>query len=190
MAVFHAKCTFETFFTTCSEFSRSPFGGLLGPSGTIFTSIFTPIFTQISHNFHTLGGEAIWSLSGHALGEASPAARHCALHGYLDRFCSPQGARLAKMREVPRIMRHPAHSHRLHSVCVAICCRMVPLTWWLHPGPAPRCVTTAAPQSENSREIFGPTEILGARRRQKKGLAGGFQTSWRELAPPHSPIDS
>ena len=121
------------------EFSRSSFGGLLGPSGTIFTSIFTPIFRQISHNFHTLSGEAIWSLSGHALGEASPAARHCALHGYLDRFCSPPGARLAKMREVPRIMRHPAHSHRIHSVCVAIYCRMVPLTWWLHPGPAPRC---------------------------------------------------
>ena len=190
MAVSQAKCTFETFFTTCSEFSRSPFGGLLGPSGTIFTSIFTPIFTQISHNFHTLGGEAIWSLSGHALGEASPAARHCALHGYLDRFCSPPGARLAKMREVPRIMRRPAHSHRLHSVCVAICCRMVPLTWWLHPGPAPRCVTTAAPQSENSREIFRPTEILGARRRQKKVLQVVSRLLGENLLPPTPPIDS
>ena len=44
----------KLFFTKCSQFSRSPFGGLLGPSGTIFTSIFTSFFTQISHKFHTI----------------------------------------------------------------------------------------------------------------------------------------
>ena len=141
-----------------------PFGTLRDNFHINFHTNFHTNFTQFSHPGRGGHLKPFWACPG----EASRAARRCALNGYLDRFCSPPGARLAKMREVPRIMRHPAHSHRLHSVCVAICCRMLPLTWWRHPGPAPRCVTTAAPQSENSREIFGPTGILGARRRQKQ----------------------
>ena len=112
-----------------------PFGTLRDNFHINFQINFHTNFTQFSHPGRGGHLKPFWA----ALGEASPAARHCALHGYLDSFCSPPGARLAKMREVPRIMRHPAHSHRLHSVCVAMCCRMVPLTWWRHPGPAPRC---------------------------------------------------
>ena len=109
-----AKCTFETFFTTCSEFSRSPFGCLLGPSGTNFTPIFTPIFTQISHNFHTLGWEASLGLFWARPGEATPSSQATSFAQISGPLLRPLGARLAKTREVPRIMRNPAHSHRLH----------------------------------------------------------------------------
>ena len=72
---------------------------------------------QFSHNFHKFsrtgpGGllRAFWARPGEAQ-PSSQATRFARISGPLLR---PLGARLAKTREVPRIMRNPAHSHRLH----------------------------------------------------------------------------
>ena len=73
---------------------------------------------QFSHNFHKFsrtgpGGllGAFWARPEEAQPRSSQATRFARISGPLLR---PLGARLAKTREVPRIMRNPAHSHRLH----------------------------------------------------------------------------
>ena len=141
-----------------------PFGTLRDNFHINFHTNFHTNFTQFSHTGLEGRLGAFWARPGEAK-PSSPATRFAWISGPLLR---PPGARLAKMRAMPRIMRNPANSHRLRPVCMAICRRMVPLTWRWHPELAPRRITATAPQSEKTREIFGPTGTLGARRRQRK----------------------
>ena len=153
------------------------------PFGTLRDNFHTNFHTNFMQFSHTgLGGllGAFWARPGEAK-PSSQATRFAWISGPLLR---PLGARLAGTREVPRIMRNPADSHRLHPVRMSICRRMVPLTWWRHPKPAPRCITTTAPQSEKTCDIFGPTGILGARRRQRKRSCRRFP---KFLKTPFSP---
>ena len=142
---------------------------------------------QFSHNFHKFsrtgpGGllRAFWARPGEAQ-PSSQATRFARISGPLLR---PLGTRLAKTREVPRIMRNPAHSHRLHGDDRR---RMVPLTWRRHPEPAPRCITTTAPQNEKTCEIFGPTGPAGSPKKVLQTISRVLEDT---LFPPTPPIDS
>ena len=141
-----------------------PFGTLRDNFHINFHTNFHTNFTQFSHPGREGHLKPFWACPGGGQ-PSSPALRFALISGPLLQRpgrIPGKGARGITPHETSRTQ--PSTAFR----CVVICCRMAPLTWWRHPGPAPRCVTTAAPQSENSREKFGPKEILGARRRQKK----------------------
>ena len=154
-----------------------PFGTLRDKFHTNFHINFHTNFTQFSHT--GLGGllGAFWARPGEAK-PSSQATRFAQISGPLLR---PLGARLARTREVPRIMRNPAHSHRLHGDNRR---RMVPLTWRRHPEPAPRCITTTAPQNEKTCEILGPTGPAGSPKKVLQTISRVLEDT---LFPPLPP---
>ena len=163
-----------------------PFGTVRDNFHINFHNNFHTNFTQFSHPGRGGHLKPFWACPGGGQ-PSSPALRFALISGPLLQRpgrIPGKGARGIAPHETSRTQSSTAFR------CVAICCGMAPLTWWRHPGPAPRCVTTAAPQSENSREIFGPTEILGARRRQKKVLQVVSRLLGENLLPPTPPVDS